>query len=155
MDCSGVKFIRKMASVVVTWRPMVASADWGSGDGGGGGRRRRRPSALTCWRGPSHWRGCAGAPPAAGGGARRPPAGGNPREARGCREEQAHAETLGWGGAGGRGRGCGEEQARGCREGARVREAASAGQPDGVGGEESAQQQTTPMRPFFYSRDDL
>ena len=35
MDCSGVKFIRKMASVVVTWRPTVASADWGSGDGGG------------------------------------------------------------------------------------------------------------------------
>jgi len=83
-----------------------------------------------------------GALPATGGGARRPPAGrgvqrshtgGNPREARGC----------------------GEEQARGCGEGARVREAASAGQPDGVGGEESAQQQTTPVRPFFYSRDDL
>ena len=67
-----------------------------------------------------------GALPVAGGGARRPPAGrgvqrpptgGNPREARGC----------------------GEEQARGCGEGARVREAASVGQPDGVGGEESAQ----------------
>jgi len=83
-----------------------------------------------------------GALPVAGGGARRPPAGrgvqrpptgGNPREARGC----------------------GEEQARGCVEGARVREAASVGQPDGVGGEESAQQQTTPVPPFFYSRDDL
>ena len=32
---------------------------------------------------------------------------------------------------------------------------ASAGQPDGVGGEESAQQQTTPVRPWIYSRDDL
>jgi len=89
-----------------------------------------------------------GALPAADGGARRPPAGrgvqrpptgGNPREARGCGEEQARAETLGRGGASGRGRGCGEEQARGCGEGARVREAASVGQPDGVGGEESAQ----------------
>ena len=57
----------------------------------------------------------------------------------------APLETLGR--VRGRGRGCGE--------GARVREAASAGQPDGVGGEESAQQQTTPVRPFFYSRDDL
>ena len=97
-----------------------------------------------------------GALPVAGGGARRPPAGrgvqrpptgGNPREARGCGEEQARAETLGRGGAGGRGRGCGE--------GARVWEVASEGQPDGVGGEESAQQQTTPVPPFFYSRDDL
>ena len=75
------------------------------------------------------------------------PAGGNPREARGCGEEQVRAETLGRGGAGGRGRGCGE--------GARVWEVASEGQPDGVGGEESAQQQTAPVRPFFFSRDDL
>ena len=42
-----------------------------------------------------------------------------------------------------------------CGEGARVREAASAGQPDSVGGEEIAQQQTSPVRPWFYSRDDL
>ena len=32
---------------------------------------------------------------------------------------------------------------------------ASAGQPDGVGGEESAQMKTTPVRPLFYRRDDL
>ena len=70
---------------------------------------------------------------------------GNPRAGRSRRE----------GAGAGKGRGCGEEQARGCGEGARVREAASAGQPDGVRGEESAQQQTTPVRPWIYSRDDL
>ena len=32
---------------------------------------------------------------------------------------------------------------------------ASAGQPDGVGGEESTQTKTTPVRPRIYRHDDL
>ena len=32
---------------------------------------------------------------------------------------------------------------------------AAAGQPDGVGGEESAQMKTTPVRPRIYRHDDL
>ena len=34
-------------SVVVTWRPTVASADWGSGDGDGGGGRTGRPGTQA------------------------------------------------------------------------------------------------------------
>ena len=49
----------------------------------------------------------------------------------------------------------GEGKWRGPASAGKVRGPASAGQPDGVGGEESAQQQTTPVRPWIYSRDDL
>ena len=103
---------------------------------------------------PRHW-GSEGKRPAGGG---QPPGSG--------RASAAGSETLGRGGVGVRVRGrsrragaemgrAGEGKWRGPASAGKGRGPASVGQPDGVGGEESAQMKTTPVRPLFYRRGDL
>ena len=103
---------------------------------------------------PRHW-GSEGKRPAGGG---QPPGSG--------RASAAGSETLGRGGAGARVRGrsrragaemgrAGEGKWHGPALAGKGRGPASAGQPDGVGGEESAQMKTTPVRPRIYRQDDL
>ncbi|XP_066375108.1 uncharacterized protein [Miscanthus floridulus] len=97
----------------------------------------------------------AGAEMGRAGEGKRPAGGGQPP--RSGRASAAGSETLGRGGAGarvrGRSRHAGAEMGR-VGEG-KWHGPASAGQPDGVGGEESAQMKTTPVHPRIYRQDDM